>query len=193
MTKQEYLDELRKELKGLPKEDIDERISFYDEMISDMVEDGKSIEDAINEIGSAKNVANKTISDQPISKLVKEKIKIKRTPSVLTILIFILGFPLWFPLLLTLLILILVGLILTWVFVLIGFVVELSFIVSFVLSLVLFFISLFSGNIMLIYLGATILMAGLSILMFYGSIGLAKLMVKLNKGIILGIKKTLIK
>ena len=33
MTKDEFIDQLRKNLRGLPKEEIDDRISFYEEMI----------------------------------------------------------------------------------------------------------------------------------------------------------------
>ena len=33
MNKQEFLAQLRKELTGLPKDDIDERLTFYSEMI----------------------------------------------------------------------------------------------------------------------------------------------------------------
>ena len=33
MNKDQFLEELRKKLSGLPQEDIDERVAFYSEMI----------------------------------------------------------------------------------------------------------------------------------------------------------------
>ena len=47
MNKQEFLAQLRKGLSGLPKEDIDERLTFYSEMIDDRMEDGIPEETAV--------------------------------------------------------------------------------------------------------------------------------------------------
>ena len=47
MNKEEFLNSLRKRLKGLPNNEIEERISFYSEMIDDRVEEGMSEEEAI--------------------------------------------------------------------------------------------------------------------------------------------------
>ena len=45
MNKQEFFEQLRKGLSGLPKDDIEERLTFYKEMIEDRIEDGLSEED----------------------------------------------------------------------------------------------------------------------------------------------------
>ena len=50
MNKEVFLSELRKKLSGLPQSDIDERISFYAEMIDDRIEDGMTEEAAIEQI-----------------------------------------------------------------------------------------------------------------------------------------------
>ena len=47
MRKQEFLSALKRSMKGLPKSEIDERISFYSEMIDDRVEEGFSEEEAV--------------------------------------------------------------------------------------------------------------------------------------------------
>ena len=47
MNKQEFLVQLRNALSGLPKDDIEERIEFYSEMIEDRIEEGLSEEEAI--------------------------------------------------------------------------------------------------------------------------------------------------
>ena len=39
MNKEEFLNALRSNLKGLPSDEIEERISFYDEMIEDILKD----------------------------------------------------------------------------------------------------------------------------------------------------------
>lgn len=40
MNKQEFLTELRAKLSGLPTYDVEERLSFYGEMIDDRTEEG---------------------------------------------------------------------------------------------------------------------------------------------------------
>lgn len=99
MTKQEFLAALQDGLRGLPQSDIDERVSFYAEMIDDRVEDGLSEEEAVAAIGSAEDVAAQIIADTPIAKLVREKIKPRRRLSVFEIVLIVLGFPIWFSLL----------------------------------------------------------------------------------------------
>ena len=52
MNKQEFLSGLRKGLCGLPQDDIEERLSFYGEMIDGRIEEGLSEEEAVSEIGA---------------------------------------------------------------------------------------------------------------------------------------------
>ena len=73
MTKLEFLESLEKGLSGLPKNDIDERIAFYSEIIDDRIEEGLSEEDAVSKIGKIDEVISQIIADTPINKLVKEK------------------------------------------------------------------------------------------------------------------------
>ena len=73
MTKQEFLDALRKYLTGLPQDEIEERISFYSEMIDDEVADGKTEEEVVAQIGSIDDVVMEIAGGIPLVKLVKEK------------------------------------------------------------------------------------------------------------------------
>ena len=73
MTKLEFLEGLEKGLSGLPKNDMDERIAFYIEIIDDRIEEGLSEEDAVSKIGKIDEVISQIIADTPINKLVKEK------------------------------------------------------------------------------------------------------------------------
>lgn len=98
MTKQEFLAALQDGLQGLPQSDIDERVSFYAEMIDDRVEDGLSEEEAAAAIGSAEAIAAQIIADTPIAKLVKHKMAHRRL-STFEVVLIAFGFPIWFSLL----------------------------------------------------------------------------------------------
>ena len=78
MYKNEFLTELRNRLQGLPQDDLDNRINFYEEMINDRMDEGKSEEEAVAEIGSVDEVVTQIASETPLLKLVKEKAKPKR-------------------------------------------------------------------------------------------------------------------
>lgn len=101
MNKQEFLDELKKGLCGLPENDVDERLDFYSEMIDDRMEDGISEEDTIAELGDIDDIISQIIDDTPLLKLVKEKAKSKRKISTLEIVLLIVGSPIWLSLLIS--------------------------------------------------------------------------------------------
>ncbi len=54
MTKHEFLDELRRELSFLPEDEAEDAVEYYDEYISE----SESEQEAIDELGSPKNVAD---------------------------------------------------------------------------------------------------------------------------------------
>lgn len=99
MSKQEFLARLKIALAGLPKDEVDERLNFYSEMIDDRMEEGFSEEAAVAGVGPMGNIVTQAVSEVPIGKLVKERIKPKRSLSGGEVALIILGFPLWFPLL----------------------------------------------------------------------------------------------
>lgn len=193
MNKVEFLNQLRKQLAGLPKDDLDNRISFYEEAINDRIDDGKSEEEAVADIGSIDEVVREIAKDTPLVSLVKEKIKPKRSLRVWEIVLIAVGFPLWFPLALTALILALVGYLLIWVWVIVTYSVELALTVSSVACLVAFFAYLGAGEMNLMCLGASIMCGGGAVLLFFGCIGATKVTIKLSKKIIVGIKTMFIR
>ena len=99
MNKQEFLAQLRKGLSGLPQDDIEERVSFYGEMIDDRMEEGFSEEEAISGIGSADAIISQIVADIPLTKLVKEKVKPQRRLKAWEIVLLVLGSPVWLSLL----------------------------------------------------------------------------------------------
>ena len=95
MTKKEFLEELKNGLCGLPKEDIKRSIEFYSEMIDDRIEDGKSEEEAVSDIGSVKEVISQILSEIPMSRFIKEKVRPKRKMRAWEIVLLALGSPIW--------------------------------------------------------------------------------------------------
>lgn len=98
MNKQEFSALLRKELSGLPQEDIEERLSFYSEMIEDRKEDGLSEEDAVAAIGSVAEIVDQVVAETPFTKIAKERIRPKRRLRTWEITLLAVGSPLWLSL-----------------------------------------------------------------------------------------------
>ena len=99
MTKHEFIGQLREHLSGLPSEDIENSIAYYSEMIDDRMEDGLSEAEAIAAVGPASQIAQQILMETPLPKLVKAKVKPRRSLKVWEILLLVLGSPLWLPLL----------------------------------------------------------------------------------------------
>ena len=99
MNKQEFMAQLRKGLSGLPKDDVDERLAFYSEMIDDRVEDGIPEETAVSGIGSVPELVEQIVADIPLAKLVREKIAPKKKRTAWEIVLLVLGSPIWLSLL----------------------------------------------------------------------------------------------
>jgi len=98
MNKQEFLAQLRERLSGLPQEDIEERLSFYGEMIDDRMEEGLSEEEAVAAIGLVEEIAAQAVAEIPLAKIARERMRPKRRLSAWEILLLALGSPLWLSL-----------------------------------------------------------------------------------------------
>ena len=99
MNREEYLEKLRLALAQMPAEEKERQIAYYDELISDMCEDGMSETEATAKLGDPAKVAEELLAALPLGTLVKSRIKSAGGLSALTIVLLVLGFPLWFPLL----------------------------------------------------------------------------------------------
>ncbi len=97
MTKLNFLLELHERLSGLPRNEVEERITFYIEMIEDRMEEGLSEEDAVAAVGSIDEIAAQIIADISVPKETKPKRKRKMREIVLIVL----GSPIWLSLLIT--------------------------------------------------------------------------------------------
>ena len=193
MKKAEFLDILRKELAGLPKDDLQSRISFYEEAIADRMDEGKSEEEAVADLGNIDKIVKQIAEDTSLVKLVKEKTRPRRRLRAFEIILLILGFPLWFPLLMVGLVLLLVGYLLIWVLVLVTYTVEISVSLAAVGSIICFFGYLSNGEMNLTSLGSGLAAIGMAILFVFACIWATKGTLKLSKAIILGIKRSFMK
>ncbi len=190
MNKQQFLNELRSRLSGLPHADLEERISFYGEMIDDRTEDGLTEEEAVAGIGSVDEIVAQILDEVPLSALVKEKVRQRRAMKLWEIILIVLGFPIWFSLLIAAFAIVLSLYISLWAIVISIWAVDLSLAacaVGGVLSAVWYLIK---GNPASAFflLGAGILCAGLAVLLFYGCVKLTKGMIVLTKKMVLGVK-----
>ena len=96
MTKGEFLHELRERLASLPEEDIDRTVYYYSEMIDDMTEDGKTEQEAIDELESVDEIAQRIISETPNRAPAQNTVQQTKPKSGLVILILLVVlFPVW--------------------------------------------------------------------------------------------------
>lgn len=98
MTKREFMLTLQKRLCGLPKQELDERLNFYSEIIDDRIEEGCAEEEAVLALGSVDEIAMQIIAEIPLTKIAKERIKSKRRFKVWEIVLLAVGSPIWLSL-----------------------------------------------------------------------------------------------
>ena len=194
MNKEEFLSELRRKISGLPHEDIEERIAFYSEMIDDRIEDGLPEEEAVAGIGNVDGIVEQIMSEIPLSKLVREKVKSKRSLKAWEIILLVLGSPIWLPILISVLAIFLSVYVIIWAVAVCIYAACFSMAAGAVGGISGLFISLFKGApaVALFSLGAAAVCAGLSILLLYVSVWVTKLILKMTKRIILGIKTSFV-
>ena len=63
MNKSAFLKALKKSLKKLNNSEIQKNINYYDELLSDMMENGASETEAVEKIGSPKNIAQEILQN----------------------------------------------------------------------------------------------------------------------------------
>lgn len=195
MSKQEFLEQLRKGLSGLPQTDIEEHLNFYAEIIEDRIEEGLSEEEAVSAVGSASEIAAHIIVDIPLTKIAKERLKSKRRLKVWEIILLAIGSPIWLSLLIAVFSIILSLYISLWSIIISFWAVFGSLIGCAFGSMVAGVIFALNGNaltgVAMIGFGAACV--GFSIFMFYGCKTATKGIFILTKKIAIWIKNCFIK
>ena len=195
MTKLEFLQSLREKLSGLPQHEVEERLSFYREMIEDRMDDGLAEADAVAELGSVDEIAAQIIADIPLTKLAKEKIKPKRRLRAWEIVLLALGSPIWLSLLIAAAAVLFSLYVVIWAVVISLWAVFVSLAAAAVggIAACIVFALTGHGSTGLAMLGAGLTCAGLAIFMFYGCLAVNKGAVWLGKAILHGLKTALIR
>lgn len=190
MLKQEFLAELEAGLSGLPRDDIEERLTFYSEMIDDRMEEGVSEEQAVAEIGTVEEVISRIVAETPLSRLVREKVKPKRTQGTWEIVLLILGSPMWLTLTLAALTVILAVYVVVWALIVSLWALEASLAACSLVGLLTTDIYVLQGNFPagIAMLGVGVFCAGLTILLFFGCTKATKGSLWLSKKAVLGMK-----
>lgn len=191
MNKAEFLAALGKALSGLPRDEIEQRIEFYSEMIDDRIEDGLSEEEAVCDMGDIGEIANQITAEIPLAKIVKERIKPKKKLSGWTLTLIICGFPVWLPLLISAFAVILTLYICIWAVDICLWSVFVSFAGTAVGSVVMAVMSFVQGNTppAIAMLGAFLVCSGFAVLSLLGCKAATKGIVIFTQKLALGIKR----
>ncbi len=195
MNKTEFIFELENKLSGLPLNEVEERIGFYIEMIEDRMEDGLSEEEAILAVGTVDEIAEQIVADIPFAKIAIKKMKPKRRIGAWEIVLLVLGSPIWLALGLSAFAVVLSVYVCLWAVIICLWAAFASFCGGAIGGIVsgAGYIYLRNDFLGLALIGAGAVLAGLAILMFYGSKAVTKGLLQLTKKTVLGIKKGFIK
>lgn len=195
MKKNEFIEKLRAGLCGLPEEDIHRSVEFYSEIIDDKMEDGLSEEEAVAEIGDTESIVSQIVAEIPLTKLVKGKIKPKRTLKVWEIVLLVLGSPIWLSLLVAAVAVILSLYVVLWSAIISLWAIFVSIAACALGGIAAGIIFIGGGEIPqgIAVIGGAIFCAGLAIFAFFGCLAATKGLLWLTKKIALSLKKLFIK
>ena len=189
MTKAEFLQSLCTSLHGLAEEDIKKSVDYYEEIIDDRMEDGKSEEEAVGGLGTVEEIKDVILEDIPISKIVKEKMKPKRSLKAWEIVLLIIGSPVWIPVMAVLIVVALIIYLCFWIVILCLYLSDFSVFFSGFACIIGAFAQENGFNTGLFLAGGGIALVGAAILLFFGFTQIAKGMIFVSKKIGLGIKR----
>lgn len=100
MTKQEFLSELERALGKLPHAEVEQALAFYDEAISDRMEDGLSEAEALASLGPVDEIAAQIAAETPpIPRAIARANTGSRTLNIVLLAVFS---PIWIPIVLAL-------------------------------------------------------------------------------------------
>lgn len=195
MNKQEFLTQLCNGLSGLPKEDIEERLNFFSEMIDDRMEEGLSEEEAVKLAGSVDEIVAQTVAEIPLAKIAKERISPKRQLRVWELVLIIVGSPIWLSLAIAVIAVIFSVYVSLWAVIISLWSVFVALAVSALACILSSAITFFIGNVFtsLGLISAGLICAGLSIFMFFGCKAISKCILQLTKKFAIWIKNCFIK
>jgi len=99
VTKLKFLLSLHDRLSHLPQDEVEERLSFYSEMIEDRMEDGLLEEEAVAAVGTVEEIAAQIEAELSPTRPVTVITEPKRGLKAWEIVLLVLGAPIWLSLL----------------------------------------------------------------------------------------------
>lgn len=190
MNKKQFLAALESGLAGLPPCDIEKSLDYYNELIDDHIEDGMSEEQAVEDMGSLDFIIAQILSETPVQRLIKEKIRPARKMRTWEIVLLILGSPVWIPLLLAAVMVILALYMVIWSLVLVMYAVVIAFAAGGLGGIFGSIVNLLTGNPVqaLMMLSAGLVCVGLTIFCFIAFNHATLGIIKASKSILIWVK-----
>lgn len=166
MDKKEFLSALEARLAGLPEADRQSSLDFYAEMLDDLTEGGMTQQEAVASLGSVDAIVQEILMDTPLPKLIKAKMKPKRRMRAWEIVLIAVGSPVWFPILIAIFAVALSLYITLWAVVISLYAADLAFAISAPAGIIAAIALFVSGKpaAALLFLGAGLVLAGLTVL-----------------------------
>ena len=194
MTKTEFQRALRAALSGLPEADVERAVEYYCEMIDDRMEDGVPEAEAVAAVGTIEEIAAQVLGEVSLPRLIKSKLKPRRTLSGWEITLLVLGFPLWFPLLIAAFAVLLSVYVAIWAVIIALYATDLALACSALVCVAACVTMLATGYgaLALTSLGAACILASLTIFMLLGCNLAAKGLIALSGLFGRGVKRALI-
>jgi uncharacterized membrane protein len=195
MTKHEFITQLRDRLSELPEREVEERLSFYVEMIDDKIEDGRTEHEAVAELGPLDEVAAQIVADIPLLQIAKKKIKPTRRLKAWEVVLLAVGSPVWVPLMIAAPAVAFALYVSLWAVIVSLWAVFGSFVGGAFGGVVSGLALLTGGNVPagLAMIGAGVVCAGLSVLLFYACKAATRGLVVLAGKTVLAVKRCFIK
>ena len=195
MTKHEFITQLRDRLSELPEREVEERLSFYVEMIDDRIEDGHTEQEAVADLGPLDEVVAQIVADIPLLQIAKKRIKPTRRLKAWEVVLLAVGSPVWASLLIAALA-VLIALYASFWAIIVSLWAAFGSLVGSALGGVISGLALSVGANLpagMALIGAGIVCAGLSVLLFFACKAATKGLVVLASKTVLAVKRCLIK
>ena len=194
MKKLEFLELLKNRLNALDSKEVDKHVSFFAEIIDDHIDDGQSEEEAVSSLGDIDEIVNMILLETPIVKIAKARLNRKALRGW-EIALLIIGFPLWFPLLIAAFAVVLSVYVPFWLVIISLWAVFASVVACGFGGIVVGIGFILTGNFMsgIALIGAGLVLAGLSIFLFFGCKAATDGIIWITKKMVLSIKNSFIK
>ena len=194
MNREQFLEALRTRLSQLPESEIQRSLFYYDEIISDLIDEGFSEYEAVGRLGNVDEIAEQILTEAPITTLVKTSVRPKRGWTPLAVILAIVGFPVWLPILLALFACFIAVYVVLFAVIVVFVALTAAFILGGIaLILAAFFAVGTALSDTLMMVGAGLVVIGLGLLLFFAAKSVVKSFGRLSGAIIRGVKRLFIR